>query len=133
MSYVLDAGAMIAYLDGEPGASVTASILINNAHQCYAHAINLAEIYYVNFRRGGQLQAENAIQTLLSVGVIPSEDMDSSFWKQIGAIKGMHALSLPDAFCIALAMRLGATVATTDHNEFDPLVPVGYCPIVFIR
>ncbi len=133
MIHILDAGVMIAYLDGEPGGSVTAQLLIDHPAQCYAHVMNLTEIYYIYFRRGGTVQAENALQTLFNAGVIASADMDTAFWKEVGTIKGSHALSLPDAFCIALARRLGGTAVTTDHNEFDPLVPIGYCPIVFIR
>lgn len=133
MIHVLDAGVMIAYLDGEPGASVTAQLLIDHPAQCYAHVMNLTEIYYIYFRRGGAAMAENALQTLFNAGVIASAEMDDAFWKNVGMIKGSHALSLPDAFCITLAQRLGGTAVTTDHHEFDPLVSLGYCPILFIR
>ena len=124
---------MIAYLDGEPGAPVTAQLLIDHPAGCIAHAMNLTEIYCVYFRRGGVAQAEHAVQTLFIAGVVASTDMDTLFWKDVGRIKGSHALALPDAFCIALARRVGGTVVTTDHNEFDPLVSLGYCPILFIR
>jgi len=54
-------------------------------------------------------------------------------WKEAATYKGHHAVALPDAFCLALARRLGGTLVTTDHAEFDPLVPLAYCPIRFIR
>ena len=136
MIHVLDAGPMIAYMDGERGAPVVAQILTDNPNACYAHVFNLTEIYYIYFRRGGVTMAETAIQTLLAAGVIPRDDADEAFWKETGTFKGSHAMSLPDAFCLALARRLGGTVITTvptDHGEFDPLVQHNYCPTLFIR
>ena len=46
MNRVLDACAMIAFLRGEPGADVVRAILHNPSDACYAHAINLCEVYY---------------------------------------------------------------------------------------
>ena len=46
MIYILDACAMIAFLRGEAGAEVVAEILRDPGDQCFAHAINLCEVYY---------------------------------------------------------------------------------------
>ncbi len=73
------------------------------------------------------------MQDLLDAGVLAREESDAAFWKDAAKIKGGHALALPDAFCLALSRRLGGTAVTTDHAEFDPLVPLGLCPIMFIR
>ncbi len=133
MIHVMDAGPMVAYLKAEPGAPMVAQTLTDNPGECYAHIFNLAEVYYLFFRRGGISTAEAAIQTLLNAGVMPREDADPVFWKAAAAFKGRHPLALPDGFCLALAQKLSGTVVTTDHAEFDPLVPLGYCPILFIR
>ena len=133
MIYVLDAGPMMAFLNNEPGVDVVEDVLTEPGSTCYAHAYNLCEIYYLYYRRGGVAIAESAIQDLLVLGIVPRDDVDTPFWKEAGALKGRYALSLPDAFCLALGQRLAAQVLTTDHAEFDPLVPLGYCPIRFIR
>ena len=124
---------MMAWLKGEPGRRVVTQLLTSNPGECYAHAFNLSEVYYLIFRQGGVTRAEAAIQALLKNGIIAREDLDTAFWKEAATFKGNHALALPDAFCLALARRLGGTAVTTDHAEFDPLVPLGYCPILFIR
>jgi PIN domain nuclease of toxin-antitoxin system len=129
----MDAGALIAFLDDEPGAEVVEDVLTEPGSTCYAHIFNLAEVYYIYFRRGGESMAEDAIQSLLEVGILVRNDSDTGYWKDAATLKGRHAMSLPDAFCMALARRLGGTVITTDHAEFDPLVALGYCPIRFIR
>ena len=133
MIHILDAGPMMALLKGETGDQIVAQALINNPGECFAHVFNLTEVYYLFFRQGGANAAETAIQTLLNDGIIPREDADSAFWKDAATFKGNHAMSLPDAFCLALARRLSGAVITTDHGEFDPLVPFAYCPILFIR
>lgn len=133
MIHVIDAGPMMALLKGEAGDQVVAQTLINNPGECFAHVFNLAEVYYLFFRQGGAGVAETALQTLLNIGIVPREDSDTAFWKEAATFKGRHAMALPDAFCLALGRRLSGTVVTTDHNEFDPLVSLGYCPILFIR
>jgi len=131
--HIMDAGPMMALLKGETGDQIVAQTLVTNPGECFAHVFNLTEVYYLFFRQGGTGTAETAIQALLNAGIIPREDADTAFWKDAAAFKGRHALALPDAFCLALARRLSGTVVTTDHAEFDPLVPLGYCPIIFIR
>ena len=42
----------------------------------------------------------------------------------IGRLKARGGISLADCFCIALAQSLPADVVTSDHHEFDALVPV---------
>ena len=133
MVNILDAGPMVAFLNGETGKEVVRQILLDNPGECFAHVFNLTEIYYLYYRQGGKISAETAIQTLLNVGIVPRDDLDTAFWKEAGTFKGNHAMSLPDAFCLTLARRLGGTAVTTDHGEFDPLVPYSYCPILFIR
>jgi PIN domain nuclease of toxin-antitoxin system len=133
VNYALDAGPMIAFLDDEPGAEVVEDLLTEPGSTCSAHFFNLTEIYYIYFRRGGVAMAEDAIQALSDVGIVLRDDNDTAYWKEAAFFKGNHAIALPDGFCLALARRLGGTVVTTDHAEFDALVPLGYCPIVFIR
>jgi predicted nucleic acid-binding protein len=91
------------------------------------------EVYYIFCRRGGVNAAEDALQDLLDAGITPHDDLDLTFWKEAAVLKATHPVALPDAFCIALARRLDGTAVTSDHNEFDPLVPLNLCPIRFIR
>jgi predicted DNA-binding protein (UPF0278 family) len=59
--------------------------------------------------------------------------MGRRFLQRVGDHKARGRISLPDCFCIALAQELSAEVVTSDHGEFDPLVPLGIVPIKFIR
>jgi len=67
--YVLDACAMIAYVDGESGSDVVEGALVEADSQCMAHAINLCEVFYGFYRAGGDARAEQVMSDLSAVGV----------------------------------------------------------------
>ncbi|MEZ4706586.1 MAG: type II toxin-antitoxin system VapC family toxin [Caldilineaceae bacterium] len=132
--YILDACALIAFLGREPGAAVVDGLLADPNNICLAHAINICEVYYDLVRQSGTATARQAVADLVAVGVQVRQDMDTEFWQQAGDLKvSPGKLSLADCFALALAMKSGATLVTSDHHEFDPIVPLGLCPILFIR
>ncbi len=124
---------MLAYLRGESGAERVAASLSERAVTCYAHAINLAEVYYDFLRRADERTAKRAIAVLSTDGLQERQDMGRRFWQRIARLKAHGRLSLADCCCLALAQTLGGTVVTSDHREFDPFVPLGLCPILFIH
>jgi predicted nucleic acid-binding protein len=79
------------------------------------------------------VQAQAIIASLYSDGVIERRDISQHFWQRVGELEARGRISLPDCFCLALAQELSAEVVTSDHGEFDPLVPLGIVPIKFIR
>lgn len=133
MSYVLDACAMIAYLNGESGAQLVDEMLKDAGRECFAHSINLCEVYYDALRAADEATADQAITDLLDAGVIERDEMDSSLWRQAGKIKSGGRISIADAFCAALAQRVGGEAVTADRREFEPLAAAGVCDVVFIR
>lgn len=131
--HVLDASAMIAYLSGEPGAQAVDMLLNDPEAVCYAHALNLCEVFYEAIRRTDVRRARQTILDLRAAGVIERRDISRPFWQRVGSHKARGRISLPDCFCIALAQVLAGEVVTSDHHEFDPLVPLAIVPINFIR
>jgi len=131
--HILDASAMVAYIAGEPGDAVVTALLSDPAATCYAHSVNLCEVYYDTLRATDERRARQVISTLFSDGVIERRTMSRRFWRRVGGLKARGRISLADCFCIALAQELSGEVVTSDHHEFDPLVPLGFVPIQFIR
>lgn len=84
MNYSLDASAIIALLDAEPGAEVVEDVLTEPGSVCYAHIFNLAEIYYIYFRRGGQVLAESVLQDLLALRIIFVSSFETTMMKRFG-------------------------------------------------
>ena len=133
MNAFLDAGPMIAFLRGEEGSEIVSDLLADPTVTCYAHAVNVAEVYYHFLRVADEDTAEDAVEQLQSDGVIIREDMDALFWRMVSKLKTRGRISIADCFCIALTQRLGGQLYTTDHHEFDALIPLNICTIVFIR
>jgi PIN domain nuclease of toxin-antitoxin system len=133
MNHALDACAMLAYLRGETGGTVVDGLLQSPTETCYAHAINLLEVYYDFIRKHSEPIARQALKDLADAGVITRRDMSQPFLHRAGQLKARGRISIADCFCIALAQSVGGQVVTTDHHEFDPLVPLGIVPIQFIR
>ena len=125
---------MIAYLRGEPGGEVVRGLLEDPAAVCYAHAINLIEVFYDFLRASDERTARAALRTLKRDGVIARRDLGEAFSREVGQLKvNPGRIALADCFCRALARAIGGELVTSDHREFDPLVPLKLCPIVFIR
>src|SRR6059058_3884891 len=131
MPRALDASAMLAYIKRETGWEQVAALLASASDTCYAHAVNLCEVYYQTFLKAGRTTARGAIAGLLAHGVLAREDMDQPFWEDVGniiaqvrAAPGL-SMSLADAIGIALARRLGCEFVTADRKELTPLVPLG--------
>ena len=125
---------MIAYLRNEPGAEMVEDALTAPGSQCFAHAINLCEVFYDFFRSAGEAEAVDAIADLSSVGITERNDLDRDFWMAAGRLKGAHhRISLADCCGLTFAKRLGAQFLTTDHRELDSIAASGSYTILFIR
>jgi PIN domain nuclease of toxin-antitoxin system len=132
--YVLDSSALIAFLRGEAGSGVVESHLHQTADVCISHALNVCEVYYDALRHGTASEANEMIDSLLEEGLQIREDLDRTFWSDVGQIKvNPGRMSLADSVCIALARREKCKLLTADHHEMDRLVGTGLLDISFIR
>jgi len=130
----MDANSLLASLRNEPGGSVADGLLADPNADCLAHSVNLCEIFYDTLRQTDLVTAQLTISDLLALGLTERQDMDTAFWQLIGQLKvSPGKISLADCFALALAIRTGGTLVTSDHHEFDVIVPLGLCPILFIR
>ena len=60
---------------------------------------------------------------------------ETDLWKAGGNLKARGRISLADCFAVALAVREGATILTSDRHEFEPLLATPWFPatVQFIR
>lgn len=134
MNVGLDASALIAFLRDEPGSAVVAEVLLDPDSQCYAHALNLCEVFYDFERASTRQEARQAIADLARMGVITDANLMPPVWQAAGSLKAtLRRVSLADCFAIELSERLQATILTADHHEFDVLADRAICRIRFIR
>jgi PIN domain nuclease of toxin-antitoxin system len=109
---VLDASAILALLNDEPGAEKITPELLSRAT---ASAVNLAEVQTILVREGGDPDESWAL------AVDPISDVEP-FTVEQARIAGTLiqktrslGLSLGDRACLALAIALDAPVYTTDQ------------------
>ncbi len=132
--YIIDACAVIALLTGEAGNTLVAQLLADPNNLCYIHAVNLCEVYYDAVRRTDVATARQDIAALLTSGLVLRTDLDTAFWQNVGELKvNPGKLSLADCFALALAQQENGILVTSDHHEFDPVVPLNLCSILFVR
>lgn len=124
--YVLDASAVLALLDTEPGADKVAAILMDSA----ISTVNLAEIHTKLMERGQS--GRQALAQILSVveEVAPFTEAHAAITGSL-RISTLHlGLSLGDRACLALGIALGAQVYTADRLWAQLQLP---CSIHVIR
>jgi len=120
---VLDASAVLAFLQGEPGEDLVRKSL--QSGRCVVTAANHAEIIAKSLDRGGAPETINHILLELSYTVIDSTAEDGA---QAGWLRTQTrpvGLSLGDRLCLAAARRLNGKVLTADRPWLTVAQPLG--------
>ena len=110
---VLDASAVLAFLQGEPGQDIVHQALHDST--CVMSAANQAEVIAKSLDRGAQAQAIRTVLTELGYTVVDVKAQDGvqAGWMR-DATRSL-GLSLGDRLCLAMAQRLKAPVLTADR------------------
>ena len=130
---VLDACALIAFLNDEPGADMVAAMLEDNL-SVEMSAINVLEIPYDAIRSTGSTEsATDILNAINQLPIIIHWHMNEDVFRHAAIYKSSHRISLADAIALAFAKSLNAPVATSDHHEFDLLDSKGLARFIWIR
>jgi predicted nucleic acid-binding protein len=117
---VLDAYALLSYLNEESGHARVKSLLESGDTELLVNAVNVGETFYVLARARGGRDAEyflNVILPSLPVTVV-GNTLDDVI--DAARLKAVHAISLADCFAAATAVRERAPLVTGDP-EFKKL------------
>jgi len=121
MRCVLDASAVLAMLNDEPGGE-RAAVAIDSS---VISAVNLAEVAAALVRRGNSASQARAILEALALTVVPVDEamaIEAGLMRQITDRAG---LSLADRFCLVLSRRLSSPALTTDRDWASVASDVG--------
>jgi predicted nucleic acid-binding protein len=119
---VLDAYALIAFFEDEPGADFVRSLLLDaeagNLHLAMT-VVNLGEVWYTVAREVSREQADAIIQEIFGFS-IEIVDADWELTYRAAAFKSRGGLAYADCFSAALAKLRQAEIITGDP-EFKSL------------
>jgi len=116
--YVLDANAMLDFVDAGPGAQRVRALL-HEAHERRAAVVisvlNWGEIFYLLWQHRGE---EKAHRTLAQLERLPLEivPVDLAQALKAGEIKAVHKIPYVDCVAAALAVLQQATLVTSDRD-----------------
>jgi predicted nucleic acid-binding protein len=125
MIYVLDACALIAYLNEEKGEGFeVVDELFNRAETgeitLYMSIINLVEVYYGYIGDVGMTTANEIMRPVSDFPMSLISTITDSIYREAARYKGVYPMSLADAFLCATAKTFGATVITKDAEIAGP-------------
>jgi len=118
---VLDTESLLIFYLGEVGADVVEDLLkkvLRGDIKGYLNVINLTEFYYILYRKDPMI-ADEKVGNLRAYGLQIVPVTDDSIWREAGRLKGMHSLSLADAFAAAAASVKGSDLVVGSDREFD--------------
>lgn len=108
---VLDASAILAFLQGEPGADAVEAALVDGA---VAGAANWSEVAQKVLAQGGDWDLAKGLLASYGLGIEPvlADDAERAArrWRRA------EGLSLGDRLCLALGDRLDRPVLTADRS-----------------
>jgi len=121
-TYVLDANAILDYVQDGPGAATMERVLreaFRRDATLMISVINLGEVFYWLWRHKGEQRARQTIDdlSLLPLQIIP---VDLPQALKAGELKALHKIPYADGIAAALAVAQNATLVTSDR-DFEKL------------
>ena len=121
--YVLDANALISFVEERPGSALKVRDLMAAASQqdtpLMISAVNWGEVFYIAWRHHGETRARETEARLLQMPIVVI-GVERERALRAAALKQKHGLGFADAFAAELAMERGAWLVTADP-EFAKL------------
>ena len=110
---VLDASAVLAVLNGEPGEEKVIPLLSESA----ISSVNLTEVGAKLLEAGMDKGSAQIAVSVLGIGEVTEFDEDLA-WEtaKLRPLTKQHGLSLGDRACLALAMKLKVPAVTADKQ-----------------
>lgn len=115
---VLDASALLAFIEDEEGADRVEEVLRGGAF--LLPWLSLLEVHYVTLQERGEEEADRRFAMLTQVGGEIAWAMDQPTLLTASRLKGRNRLSLADAITAAYAGVAGATLLHKDP-EYEVL------------
>lgn len=108
---VLDASALLAFLNQEPGSEVLESLLSHS----FISTVNLAEVITKLEERGLWTEQSQTDLEAFGMVIVPFDLKQAVIAGKLRSLTKAFGLSLGDRACLALGTQLNLPVLTTDR------------------
>ena len=135
MIFVLDACALISFLNDEPGADIVGDLLDKAADgeiEVCMNIVNLIEVHYGNIRGIGQERATFILEHIFASPIQVVSVFSYKIFRESSRMKAAHKCSIADAIGLATAMELSAQFVTSDHHELEAVEKAEPVPFVWL-
>ena len=114
--YVLDSFAILAYFQAEPGGTKVKELLKQAKAEEAVTSLSLINLGEVIYNTGRKLGDDRAKEILDDIMLLPIQLAEVTMARVLAAaqIKTQYPISYADAFAVALAQELNATIVTGD-------------------
>jgi predicted nucleic acid-binding protein len=136
-NYILDACAILAFLNDEEGADVFTNLMDmakRGEITLSMNAANLIEVYYDRIRKTSSSDADEVIRKIYENSPISIiEAFTPDIVREAAYFKSKGKMSFADAILVATARCTSATVVTCDHVELGLIEQQEHIPFLWIR
>ena len=122
MIYVLDACALLSYLNNEPGSYIVDNLIkkaIDGEVTIYMSIINLIEVHYMFIRNLGKEKAVFMLKKILASPICVVSAVSEEVFQESSRLKASYKCSVADAIGLATAIELTGHFVTSDHHELE--------------
>jgi PIN domain nuclease of toxin-antitoxin system len=125
MHYILDACALLAFLNDEEGADKIENLLNQSASSDISVSmsiINLLEVYYGELRDKGADIAQIVLDMVQHYSIKIINTVSEQVFHEAARLKTSYKMSIADCIGLATAIELSGQFVSSDHHELEAVV-----------
>jgi len=122
MRYIIDACALLAFLNDEEGADKIEALLNQPAASDISVSmsiINLLEVYYGELRDNGADIAQVVLDIVQHYSIKIINTVSERIFREAARLKAAYKISIADCIGLATAIELSGQFVSSDHHELE--------------
>ena len=135
MVYVLDACALLTYLNDEHGSEIVDDLFKKAAGgkiEIYINIVNLIEVHYANIRSFGSANAAVILEKILDTPIKVVSSISEAVLQHSSRLKAFYKCSIADAIGLATAIDLSGQFVSSDHHELKAVIENEPIPFLWL-
>jgi PIN domain nuclease of toxin-antitoxin system len=119
-SVVLDASALLAVMNSEPGADIVRASLVG----AFISAVNYSEVMKKTIERSVAVDTLHALVKSASLEIVPFDTSLAEASAELFPATKAHGMSFADRACLALGIQRGFMVLTAERRMRISTLPI---------